>query len=84
MTNKNIKINRFKLAEQSNIALADLQHWILMKTNKLIQSQEHIKQLVTGCVNTNMLMAEGTLEFNHDNLDVIKNKIAEQRRQNDK
>lgn len=81
---KNTKINKFKLDKEKDIALCDLQHHILMKAEKLNQSQVHIKELVSSCVNKDMLMADGTLEFQHGNLDEIKNKIFEQRTQNNK
>ena len=81
---KHTKINKFKLAKEKDIALSDLQHHILMKAEKLNQSQVHIKELVNSCVNRDMLMADAILEFQHGNLDEIKNKIAEQRRQNDR
>ena len=78
------KVNKFKLAAEQDIALSDLQNHLQIKAEKLNQSQVHIKELVTSCVNRDMLMADGTLEFQHGNLDVIKNAIAEQRRQNDR
>ena len=79
---KQTKIHKFKIHEASDEALSNLQHHIRVRTEKLNQSQGHIQQLVRGCVNTDMLMAEGTLKFHHDNLDEIKNKIAEHHKLN--
>ncbi len=78
------KIKRFELDKEADDALFVLQNLVFDKARELVRMQENIEQTAKGCVSNAMLMAEGTLEFQHGNLDVIKNAIAEQRRQNDK
>lgn len=78
------KVNKFKLAAEKDIALSDLENHTTRKAQKLNQSQVHICELVESCINRRMLMWDGTLQFQHGNLDEIKNAIAEQQRQNDR
>jgi len=78
------KINRFKLTEQDDLQLLKQQQDLREKARELASMQNHIKDLVQGCVNAKLLIDEATLSFPPTNTKAIKNVIAEQARNNNK